>query len=144
MAPSRRLEVEIDLLDRYFPGCSLQDMDGGANPGLVGRMISNAGVVYTFFADLEGYPDVAPKLYILQPILRCHDGSLLSELGTSSTMHVLAPNDHGHVQVCHYNDRFWRSSLTLYKVLMKSRVWLEAYERHLRHGEPVEHYLGHM
>ena len=100
--------------------------------------------VDTFFADLEGYPDVAPKLYVLQPTLRCHDGSLLSELGTSSTMHVLAPNDHGHVQVCHYNDRFWRSSLTLYKVLMKTRVWLEAYERHLRHGEPVEHYLGHM
>jgi hypothetical protein len=34
--------------------------------------------------------------------------------------------------------------VSLYKILMKARLWLEAYEQHLRRGEPIDKYLSHM
>ena len=38
----------------------------------------------------------------------------------------------------------WSNDNSLYQVLMKGRIWLEAYEIHLRTGEDLEKYLAHM
>jgi len=139
-----RLGVEEQLLRKYFPSVRIQDKDGGPNLGLVGRIHSNSGTVYTLFCPLQEFPERSPPVYVIDPKLRCYDGKLVSDLGSSNAMHVLAPSDHGHPQICHYNDRYWESKLTLYKVLLKCRIWLEAYECHLREGKPVDHYLSHM
>jgi hypothetical protein len=65
-------------------------------------------------------------------------------LAASAVMHTLSPvySHPQYVRICHYRD--WDPNKTLYLVLMKARLWVEAYEAHLRHGNPIDNYLGHM
>ena len=56
--------------------------------------------------------------------LKRKDGSLLN--GTSGEQHTLAAHD-GLTQICHFNSSQWMSQNTLYQILMKGRLWLEAY-----------------
>ena len=65
-------------------------------------------------------------------------------MGNSAEMHLLDPDEHGHPQICHYRDDVWTPNVTLYKVVMKGRFWLEAYEAHMRTGKAIDTYLPHM
>ena len=80
------------------------------------------------------------KLSLSSPFKR-KDGSLLN--GTSGEQHTLAAHD-GLTEICHFNSSQWMSQNTLYQILMKGRLWLEAYEIHLQTGEDLEKYLPHM
>lgn len=84
-------------------------------------------------------------MYVVKPApLKDYDGIPLADRGTSSTMHLRTPNTHGHPQICHYNDQYWNPAVTLYKVVIKGRIWLEGYEIHLRTGNDIDQYLPHM
>ena len=48
-----------------------------------------------------------------------------------------------NIQLCHYSDAVWHSNVTLYKVALKCLVWLNAYDGHLRTGEPLDYFLKH-
>jgi hypothetical protein len=93
---------------------------------------------------MEDFPDHAPSLFVVEPVLFDHSHRRLSEYGTSATMHVLSPDAAGNVQICHYDDDHWTPDVTLAKVVLKSIIWLEAYEAHRRTGMSIDHYLGHM
>jgi len=68
-------------------------------------------------------------------------GKDMKEHGTSPSMHTLNPRD-GYLEICHY--RNWLPNLTLYKVVLKGRLWLEALEAHKRTGQPIDKFLPHM
>ncbi|WP_265263088.1 hypothetical protein [Spirulina subsalsa] len=74
--------------------------------------------------------------------LRGFLGQDMKAYETSSMMHTLSPDTYGYVQICHYRD--WLPNLTLYKVVLKGRLWLEALEAHKRTGQPIDHFLPHM
>lgn len=144
MKLTTRLDLERDALEKYFPAFKIQD-PFGERRGVIGRMSPNNGREYGIWLALGAFPNDAPRLYVVSPEhLRTHDGQLLSEIGTSTNMHLLEPDAHGHPQICHYNDQYWHPDVSLYKILMKARFWLEAYEQHLRHGKPIDAYLPHM
>lgn len=139
-----RLDIERAALQEYFPEFKIQD-PYGEKRGVIGRMRSNTGREYVVWLALKEFPNEAPGLYLISPEqLRDHDGNLLSQIGTSSTMHLLDPSPYGHPQICHYNGQFWHPNVSLYKIIMKARLWIEAYEQHLRHGKPIDNYLSHM
>jgi hypothetical protein len=64
-------------------------------------------------------------------------------VSASATMHVLGTRD-GGTKICHSRSSRWVPENTLYLVALKGRVWLEAYEAHLRTRKPLDRFLRHM
>lgn len=144
MAPKTRLDVETQTLSRYFPQFKIQD-PFGPRAGVIGRITTNRGNQYVVWLALGAFPNDAPRMYIIAPEhLTAYDGRTLGSFGADRSMHLLPADEYGHPQICHYNDQFWHPNVTLYKIVMKARFWLEAYEQHLKHGKPIDAYLPHM
>jgi hypothetical protein len=139
----RRLAVEGAVLAKYWPTVRLQDCPDGPNPGAVGTLRTQNGNVYTVFLDLKRFPDVPPPAWVVAPKLLDADGDDLCDWGVSEPMHILGGSAKKGVQICHHGEHHWTTSLTLHHVLLKVRIWLEAYEGHLAHGLPIDHWLKH-
>ena len=62
---------------------------------------------------------------------------------TSAEFHTLSGID-GHTHICHFKASLWTDNNTLYQVVMKGLIWLEAYEAHLRTGKSMDVFLAEM
>ena len=138
----RRIEIEASHLARYFPDVRWYHSAGSLF--CEGPVRSNAGAVYGLRAVLpDDYPSSLPRLLVTFPApLNDADGRPLSRRGPSGSMHILG-DVCGHLAICHYHPERWSPTHTLYRVFMKGRVWLEAYERHLATGDDLDTYLAH-
>ena len=139
----QRLTAERKILQRYFPAARWLDPQDANNTRVEIDMPTNAHSRYRLHLLVPpDYPSSQPDLLVVHPSpLRARGYDLLE---TSGGMHTLSPL-YSHpqcVRICHY--RGWDPNKSLYLVLMKARLWLEAYEAHLRHGNPIDAYLGHM
>jgi hypothetical protein len=140
-----RIEREEQLIGQYFPGFRIQSPDDPAYAGVIGRLLSSRNIQYTLWIPLGNFPNEAPKMYIVEPkSLKDSNGRLLSDYSANGSMHLLSPDNNRHPQICHYNGRYWSPNVTLYKIIMKGRLWIEAYENHLITGNNIDHYLKHM
>ena len=141
-----RLQKEQALLKTYFPAFRIQCPDDPERAGAVGTLTTNAGNEYGLWVPLgTTFPNERPEVFVVSPkSLKNRRGKRLAKIGTDAAMHLLAPNEHGHPQICHHNDASWTPNVTLYKVVMKARLWLEAYEMHKATGKDIDHYLPHM
>lgn len=141
---SSRLRLELDILSRYFPSFSLKDSIIPGRAVIEGTLRSNAGNEYVIRlrvpADL---PNSVPIVEIVSPVLHDRFGHALVDLGTSYPMHLLKPES-DVVRICHYSASHWSPNITFFKVLLKIRAWIEAYEGHLDSGYAIDHYLPHM
>lgn len=139
----QRLTMERRILQRYFPDARWLDPQDASNTRVEIDLPTNARNRYRLQLLVPSdYPSSQPHLVVVHPCpLRSRGYDLLE---TNGAMHTLSPlNDQPqYVRVCHYYG--WDPNKTLYLVLMKARLWLEAYESHLRHGKPIDAYLGHM
>ena len=138
-----RLAVEGQILKRYWTTFRLQDCPDGPNPGAVGTMRTQNGNTYTVFLDLARFPEIPPPAWIVTPKLLDNKGDPLISRGVSEVMHILGGNDKKGVRVCHHGEHVWTPTLTLHHVLMKVRIWLEAYEGHLETGHHIDRWLKH-
>lgn len=130
-----RLKVEQTILDKYLPGFHV-------GPGSArGTLTSNSGQPYSIRVDLPAFPSRMPEAFVTSPVLVMADGQRLSLAGGSHAMHVLGCDGDGHPRICHWHADSWTPSHTLYQVLIKVRIWLEAWEAHLRTGLPVDRWL---
>lgn len=143
-----RLALERQLLKQHMPGFDLLDPSGATYAS--GKFTSNSGRIYSVRVNLpERYPDACPKVYITDPMplwgYRGFFGALrqktIASYGVSHDMHTLGVHDRGWVQVCHFRSERWSASSTLVQVLVKVRLWLEAYEAHCRTGRPIDDFL---
>jgi hypothetical protein len=137
-----RLALEKRILAEWFP--QFEWHDPTEDTYLKGYLRTNSGRGYGVKVKLtDDYPESPPKALIFDPRpLLDRDGSPLEEY--SYEMHTQKTTKKGNVQVCHYNDANWTESVTLCKVILKVRLWLEAYEGHLTTGNSIDHYLPHM
>ena len=142
---NRRLEIESRILKEHFPTFRIRDPDDPDRAGVVGTLQTNSGRNYSLWIPLGRFPNEAPEMFIVRP-KRLEDfrGRKLAKVENNAEMHLLSPDDHGHPQICHYNDTHWTPNVTLYKVVFKGRLWLEAYENHLRTGDDIDNWLPHM
>lgn len=142
-AQHERIALELDVLDRTFAEVDIFELNGSfcVEVGLS----TNSGTLYAVRVVLpDDYPNSMPRALIVHPsVLRDAHGRDLSTIGGSHTMHVLA-GEQGMTVVCHYHPARWFANATLYKVILKVRIWLEAYECHLRTGRPIDALLHSM
>jgi len=139
----QRLTAERRILQHYFPEARWLNPHDASNTRVEIDMPTNDRNRYRLHVMVpHDYPSSQPHLLVVNPSpLRARGYDLLA---TSGVMHTLTPllSHPQCVRICHYRD--WDPNKTLYLVLMKARLWVEAYESHLRHGNPIDNYLGHM
>ena len=139
-----RLGLEKDVLDTKLKNVQWINPTSAGNTRVEWRVNTNNGKSYMLRVYLASdFPNSCPILVVSSPSfpLRKKGGSLL--INASGKDHVLSAHD-GLTQICHFTTDKWTSENTIYQVLMKGRIWLEAYEIHLRTGEFLEKYLEHM
>lgn len=135
-----RYQAELCLLARKLPSNAFRFFyEGVDEPYLRIGAKTNSGNVYTLHMDLSSFPVSQPKVFVTK-MLKDRSGSDMC--GTSSSMHTLS-SERGWTRICHYGVSSWTPHVTLYKVYVKCRLWLEMYETHLRTGQPIDYYLTH-
>jgi ubiquitin-protein ligase len=136
-----RLNKEYAVLQEKLKDKTFRFLDfNTAKPNLVVAQQTNSGQVYTIKIDLSDFPNTVPDAFITNPKpLVTRTGEAM--LGASHSMHTLAGVD-GCTKICHYGPQQWSSNVSLYKVIIKIRFWLEAYETHLKTGENLSDYLA--
>jgi len=142
MSRDARVAFEAQILASYFPFFEWYEWDGELFAE--GPMRTNDGAVFGVRVVLpDDYPSGIPQVLVTHPKpLRDAYGEKLTDLGDCASMHVLRPID-GLPVICHYPAWTWGPHRTVYQVVVKARLWLEAYQQHLRHGRPIDTWLGH-
>jgi hypothetical protein len=138
MIATRKI-YETAVLNRYFANRFLFTLDRRKEVLLVG-VKSQAGNVYQIMIELsEIYPLEMPNAFIVYPKgLKNFKGKRLPAF--SHEMHILE-NDAKGVQICHFVPRNWNPNQSLYKVVLKVKIWIESYEGYLKNGKPINNYL---
>jgi len=136
----QRLQQEIAILEKYFPRKYKFENLYLENELLDVGVKTQSGKVYRLNIKLEpDYPNSMPAVYVVFPLpLLEYNGNVIS--GASHEMHTLS-NDGLNVQICHFKKDNWNPHQSLYKVILKARIWLEAYEGHLASGHPIDNFL---
>lgn len=135
-----RLLKEQEVLAAHMPPntYSFADMDTNS-PYTIMAAMTNSGKVYTLKIHLEHFPEHVPEVEVLN-LLRDKSGKLLRKV--SAEMHVLGQRN-GHTLICHYSSSSWTPQVSLYKIFIKCRLWLEMYEEHLATGYNIDAFLKH-
>ena len=134
-----RLSLERDVLDKYFPNRVTWTAPRGATEVEL-KLETNNNKSYKLRIKIPAdFPNSCPRLIVVSPKnLRQKNGQPLPE--NNSEFHTLGAED-GCIAICHFYPMHWNAQDTLYEVFMKGRLWLEAYEGHLKSGQPISVYL---
>lgn len=134
-----RLLFETAILKRYFTNKFLFTKEGRKEVLLVG-VKSQSGYVYQIRIELSDiYPIEMPSAFIVYPKgLKNFKGKRLPAF--SHEMHTLE-TDATKVQVCHFLPGKWNPNQSLYKIILKVKLWIVGYEAHLNTGININHYL---
>lgn len=137
-----RLQKEKDILSKYFPNFEFVYVSNRVC--LEGWMTTNAKSWYKIRLYVPtDLPYSVPDVVIISPNpITNYYGATLVSLGASSSMHLLSPID-GYPKICTYRSSNWNSNITFYKVLIKVRIWLEAFDGHKATGNNLDYYLKH-
>ena len=139
MTPKRR-ELEAKILEEYFPRRYAFVEVGTMNEYLDVGLKTQSGTVYRMNIYLKNFPHAKPEVFLIYPEkLTDRDGRAMSRV--SHEMHMLHPKN-GNPQICHFKGTSWNPNRTLYQVILKCRLWLEAYEAYMETGKPLNTYLG--
>lgn len=142
LAQRQRLAFERDVLEANFRNKVkwLNPADQEATKVEVSITCSN-DKEYTLRVYLPSdFPNSCPSMIVSSPpkCLKRKNGSSLNH--SSREDHTLSSKD-GCTQICHCRANSWRNDYSLYDVITKGLVWLEAYEVHLQNGYPLNTYL---
>ena len=138
---SERFSAELAVLSKKLSPNLFKFLDmATAKPHLVMAARTNRGNIYTLYVDLRGFPDSVPPKVFVTRMLRTRGGADMDEC--SAQMHTLS-SEHGWTRICHYGGESWTPYVSLYKIYVKCRLWLEMYELHLQNGRPIDYYLNH-
>lgn len=133
-----RLRLEESELRKSHPGCEFWL---GEDYAFVRVWHSVAGSYYLLRVYVPGgYPDAKPRVYVERPVPlpSYFIGKTIAAYAPSHNYHVLSTSDKGEIQICHFSDATWDASKTIHLVLLKAKLWLQAYgEHHLRTGQPI-------
>jgi hypothetical protein len=140
MMTQKRKEAELKVLQEKLPTNIYRFMDMETdNPYMAIAAKTNIGNVYTLKIELANFPESVPRVFVTRMLYDAKSEPLDSP---DSSMHTLR-SENGCTQICHSGRNAWTNMISLYKVYIKCRIWLEIYEEHLRSGEPIDFYLSH-
>ncbi|XP_028405091.1 uncharacterized protein LOC114527592 [Dendronephthya gigantea] len=135
-AQRKRLAAEKTVLDHYFPGC-VKWIDPTGDTKVEVRLNTNNDNQYTLRVYIGDFPNSVPDMVVVS------SPNPMPGWGGSYSNHTLTRRD-GYLRICHYHKSQWSDRSSLYEVVMKGRVWLEAYEGHLRTGQSMSYFLREM
>ena len=137
----KRLAMEKELLEKYFRN-RVTWIDPGHQTKVEVQVTCSNDRQYTLRLYVpEDYPNSCPNLVVKAPMLRAYSGVYLHHYpGDNHTGY----NIESYSGICHFRPNLWRANNTLYQVFMKGLIWLEAYQAHLRTGQPMSKYLSEM
>lgn len=138
----KRLNRELELLREYFP--EFKPRYEFKQIYLEGWMKTNLGTKYNLRLFVPpDLPNSVPMVLITYPNnLNDYKGRRLVDYGQSENMHLLEPLA-GYPCICTYKPSHWNPNLTFYNILVKVRIWLEAYQGHKVTGKPMDYYIRH-
>ncbi|MBQ9547066.1 MAG: hypothetical protein IJU90_07255 [Bacteroidales bacterium] len=138
----KRLIMERKVLEKHLIPSTIHFGDLETDkPYVKFAAKTNRGNIYTLYIDLSKFPEEVPEAYVTK-LLYTKDGEPMS--GCSSSMHTLSPSiNKKWTRICHYGYGSWTNNVSLYKVFIKCRLWLEMYELHLETGKDIDYYLSH-
>lgn len=137
---NNRYTAELSVLESRLPSTSYRFFGvGTVSPYLRIGARTNSGNIYTLHIDLSCFPDAVPKVFVTR-MLKSKTGRDLKDC--SGAMHTLQ-SENGWTRICHYGYSSWTPGVSIYKIYVKCRLWLEMYEAHLRTGHPIDYYLNH-
>lgn len=133
--------IEKKILRKYFPDFYWIDPTGDAQ--VEGTLRTNDGCEYRIRLYIPpDYPNSEPDMVIIDPSpLLDYDGNDVTEFENRYHLHLNQPRD-GWPTICYTKE--WTPETTLYKVLLKGRLWVEAFEAHLNTGRKLDRYLHHI
>ena len=135
-----RYQAEIRVLQSKLPSNLYKFMDmGTSTPYVIMAARTNRGNIYTLRIELRDFPTSIPKVFV-QKMLYTKAGEPMNNC--SASMHTLT-SENGWTRICHYGNNAWTPGVSIYKVYVKCRLWLEVYEQHLKTGKPLDYYLAH-
>jgi len=138
----QRLGFEKDLLEKYFRNrVTWIDPTGDTKVEIKVACSNDRQYTLRIYLPTDS-PNSVPDMIVKTPSmcrLTRRDGSALA----GSADHVYGSRD-GCTKICHFKPDLWRSNNTLYQVVMKGLIWLEAYQAHLRTGSNLSTYLCEM
>lgn len=139
----KRLLKERQILSQYFKAFEWINPTDSCNTCIEGDLLTNSKNKYQIRVYIPGdYPNSRPDMVVVSPDpLIGFNGKNLLDFGADMKMHTLSPRN-GHVNICHYRD--WLPNLTLYLVVLKGRIWLEALDAYRNSGLEISEYLPHM
>ena len=138
----KRLNKEWEFVRKYFPAFQIKFVD--LRIFLEGWMKTNFKNQYYLRVYVpRDFPNSVPEVVIMFPEnLIDYHGKKLVDHNQNPAMHLLPPRE-GYPTICTYKPTHWNPSITIYNVLVKSRIWLEAFDGHRVTGKPLDHYLQH-
>jgi hypothetical protein len=137
-AQRERLAAEKSVLDHYFPGC-VKWIDPTGDTKVEVTLKTNNDNEYTVRIYIGDFPNSVPDMAVVSSPRRMPE----EWKSGSYVNHTLKQRD-GYLRICHYHSSQWNDRSSLYEVVIKGRVWLEAYEGHLRTGQPMNYFLREM
>ena len=137
-----RLIVERDILAKYF-GDNVTWIDINENTKVQLQLKTNSDKKYTLrLYLLPDFPNSCPHMAVVSPSpLVKQNGEPLEHL--SRRFHTQGLTTDGYTKLCHCSPDLWTSENTLFQVIVKGRLWIEAYEWYLENGNPIDTYLRH-
>lgn len=140
MIDNERYQAEQMVLRAKLPSSAYRFMDmNTSHPYIVLAARTNAGNVYTLRIELAEFPTDVPRAFVTK-MLYSKRGERLDS--PSAAMHTLS-SEHGWTRICHYGSNSWNPYVSVYKIYVKCRLWLEMYELHLKTGRNIDYYLKH-
>ena len=135
----RRMDAEIAVLEKHMPSNMFRFVRSGVDLRLMVAARTNQGNVYTLCMFLRDFPNSVPVVCVTK-MLNSKGGKRLDS--PDGAMHTLS-SENGWTRICHYGSSSWTPRVSLFKVYVKARLWLEMYELHLLTGKPIDYYLNH-
>ena len=132
----KRLAAEKTVLDHYFAG-SVRWIDPTGDTKVEVEITTSSGNRYTLRIYIDDFPNSVPDMVVVSSPRPMPDWDV------SFVNHTLGKRD-GGLKICHYHPSHWNDRSSLYEVVMKGFVWLEAYEGHLRTDQPMNYFLREM
>ena len=135
-----RYQAELSVLSHRLPVNAYRFRNMNTDhPDILMAARTNSGNIYTLRIDLSNFPMSVPKAFVTK-MLKNKAGQDME--GVSAAMHTLE-SENGQTRICHYGSNAWTPNVSIYKVYVKCRLWLEMYEAHLRTGHAIDYYLNH-
>ena len=140
MMSSERRELEEQVLRKYLPSTAYKFMDMYSSMPYIRLAVKTKNKkYYTLHIELQDFPNSIPKVFVTT-MLKTRGGENMSS--PSASMHTLS-SEHGWTRICHYGTNAWNPYISIFKVYVRCKLWLEVYELHLQTGNTMDYYLAH-